>query len=54
VNDFAKGGDIDLYIEPSIQNPALLIAAKLQFMAELHKKLGEQKIDVVLHRDNTA
>jgi hypothetical protein len=30
----------------------MLIAAKLQFMAELHKKLGEQKIDVVLHRDN--
>ena len=52
VNDLAKGGDIDLYIEPSIQNAAMLIAAKLQFMAELHKKLGEQKIDVILHRDN--
>lgn len=50
VNDQAKGGDIDLYIEPSIQNLADLVMAKLQFLRDLHKKMGEQKIDVVLRR----
>ena len=45
-----KGGDIDLYIEPEIQDPAELIDAKLYFLLELHKKLGEQKIDVVIRR----
>ncbi|NOT13098.1 MAG: nucleotidyltransferase domain-containing protein [Methylococcaceae bacterium] len=53
VNDQAKGGDIDLYIEPQIQNPAELIAAKLQFLRDLHKRIGEQKVDVVLHRPNS-
>jgi predicted nucleotidyltransferase len=48
VDDQAKGGDIDLYIEPQIQNAADLIAAKLQLLRDLHKKIGEQKIDVVL------
>ena len=50
VNDHAKGGDIDLYIESPIRIPADLILAKLQFLRGLHKKLGEQKIDVVLRR----
>ncbi|MGZ8189997.1 MAG: nucleotidyltransferase domain-containing protein [Methylococcaceae bacterium] len=50
VNDETKGGDIDLYIEPQTQNASDLITAKLQFLRDLHKKLGEQKIDVVLHR----
>ena len=50
VNDDAKGGDIDLYIESPIRIPADLILAKLQFLRGLHKKLGEQKIDVVLRR----
>ena len=49
VNDLAKGGDIDLYIEPQTQKPADLITAKLQFLRDLHKKIGQQKIDVVLH-----
>ncbi len=50
VNDLAKGGDIDLYIEPQMQKPADLITAKLHFLRDLHKKIGQQKIDVVLHR----
>ena len=52
VQDHARGGDIDLYIEATLQNAADLIAAKLQFLRELHKVLGEQKIDVVLRRSN--
>ena len=54
VDDQAKGGDIDLYIEPQNQKPADLITAKLQFLRDLHKKIGEQKIDVVLHRADSA
>jgi hypothetical protein len=30
-----------------------LVFAKLQFLRDLHKKIGEQKIDVVLHRPNS-
>jgi hypothetical protein len=48
VDDNRRGGDIDLYIEPEIQNPATLVDAKLCFLMELHRRFGEQKIDVVI------
>lgn len=50
VDGQSKGGDIDLYIEPEIDDPAELADAKLHFLLELHKKLGQQKIDVVIRR----
>jgi predicted nucleotidyltransferase len=50
VDEQSKGGDIDLYIEPEIQDPAELVDVKLHFLLELHKKLGQQKIDVVIRR----
>jgi len=50
VNDNARGGDIDLYIEPPIEDVDALVEAKLRFMMEMHKKMGEQKIDVVIRR----
>jgi len=50
VDDHKKGGDIDLYIESTIQDVALLVDAKLDFLRALHRLLGEQKIDVVLNR----
>lgn len=50
VDDTARGGDIDLYIEPAAGNAEELIHAKLRFLAALHKKMGEQKIDVVIRR----
>jgi len=53
VDDHAKGGDIDLYIEPQTQKSSDLITAKLHFLRDLHKKLGEQKIDVVLRRTDS-
>lgn len=52
VDDQAKGGDIDLYIESQIHHAEELMTAKLYFLRELHKKLGEQKIDVVLQGSN--
>ncbi|MEY3288821.1 MAG: hypothetical protein RLZZ419_1063 [Pseudomonadota bacterium] len=35
VDDHAKDGEIDLYIEPHTQKPADLITAKLQFLRDL-------------------
>ena len=48
VDDEKKGGDIDLYIEPAMQQPEQLVEAKLRCLAALHRQLGEQKIDLVL------
>jgi predicted nucleotidyltransferase len=50
VDDTAKGGDIDIYIEPDIQSPDQIIEARLNALVELHRALGEQKIDLVIHR----
>lgn len=50
VDEQSKGGDIDLYIEPEIQDPAELVDAKLHFLFDLHKKLGQRKIDVIIRR----
>ena len=52
LDDESKGGDIDLYIESQLQNAEDLRMSKLQFLHELHKKIGEQKIDVALYRAN--
>jgi len=50
VDDTARGGDIDLYIEAATDNADEIVESKLQFLVTLHKKLGEQKIDVVIRR----
>ena len=54
VNDSQRGGDIDLYIEPEIQDPVELVDAKMNFLVEMHRVLGDQKIDVVLHRHQSS
>jgi len=50
VDDRARGGDIDLYVEPEIQDPDQLADAKLNALLELHRSLGDQKIDIVIRR----
>lgn len=47
IDDDKKGGDIDLYIETqqTIDNRA---SSAAQFSARLQRKLGDQKIDVLL------
>ena len=50
VDDAARGGDIDLYIEAATDNADEVIEAKLGFLVALYKKLGEQKIDVMIRR----
>ncbi|PCI70032.1 MAG: DNA polymerase III subunit beta [Piscirickettsiaceae bacterium] len=51
VDDNARGGDIDLYIEPEIRDVDDIVAAKLDTLLELHQLLGEQKIDLVINRN---
>ena len=43
-----RGGDIDLYIETQMQDPQAIVDAKYRFLRELQKKIGLQKIDVVI------
>lgn len=51
VDDHKKGGDIDLYIET--EDSDNLSEKKIQFLLLLESLIGEQKIDVVFHRDST-
>lgn len=49
VNDAAKGGDIDLLVLSTRIN----LMAKLDILAQLHRKLGERKIDIAVYPDTT-
>ncbi len=46
-DDNKKGGDIDLYIETDIKER--MYELKLKMLAALHKKMGKQKIDIVIN-----
>jgi len=48
VDDAKQGGDIDLYISTPYKNS--LVKRKIDFLVKLKRKIGEQKIDVVLDR----
>ncbi|WP_295390388.1 nucleotidyltransferase domain-containing protein [uncultured Thiodictyon sp.] len=47
LNDAARGGDIDLFI-PGDWPPQEAVPRRLRLCAELHRCLGDQKIDVVV------
>lgn len=47
-NPSARGGDIDLYIETSLDEDTA-INQKIYFVTELYYKIGDQKIDIVLN-----
>jgi predicted nucleotidyltransferase len=49
VDDAQKGGDIDLYLKPEDQTNRF--DKKIRFLAQLHLSLGDQKIDVIVYRD---
>jgi len=49
-DDNARGGDIDLYIEPELRAADDIVEARLNALVELHLVLGEQKIDLVINR----
>jgi predicted nucleotidyltransferase len=49
VDDDAKGGDIDLYVE--LEGSASdALERQMQLYAALHRALGLQRIDLVVHR----
>jgi predicted nucleotidyltransferase len=45
-DDSKRGGDIDLFISNKNEN-LLTLNAKIHFLVELKKRIGDQKIDVV-------
>lgn len=49
-NDNARGGDLDLLV----LSETIRISERLDILAELHRKLGEQKIDLVVYPDLTS
>lgn len=49
VDDTVRGGDIDIYLEPEIQAPEAIVDARLE-LVELKQRLGDQRIDRVIHR----
>ena len=51
-DEMARGGDLDLYIETE-GLPADTLRKELQFDAALQRRLGEQRIDIVVHRQGT-
>jgi predicted nucleotidyltransferase len=46
-DDKKMGGDIDLYIETDKKKD--LLEKKIKMLVQLHKNLGEQKIDIILN-----
>jgi len=52
LNDADRGGDIDLFI-PGDWSPREAVPRRLRFCAELHRRLGDQKIDVVVENKAT-
>jgi len=52
VDDFKKGGDIDLFIKTDNENQ-MTIDLKIQFLVELKSLIGDQKIDVVIDNEVT-
>ena len=51
VYDDVKGGDIDLYIQPS--DKSNLWQKKIAFLVQLKSTIGDQKIDVIISRDTS-
>ncbi len=50
LDDKAKGGDIDLFIRGCEKEK--IKEKKIKFLVELKKQIGDQKIDVVIAKDD--
>lgn len=49
VDNHQKGGDIDLYIETQYDDFMTIAERKIQFIVDLKKEMGDQKIDVIVN-----
>jgi len=47
-DDSKRGGDIDLLIQTNLVDINALMRAEISLLTKLQRKLGEQKIDVLL------
>ena len=47
-DEHRKGGDIDLLIESPLTDPAEIAKAHTRFLSQIYKRLGEQKVDVLI------
>jgi len=47
VNDLSRGGDIDLFVELPCQIDDIL-RKKLSILSRIQRKIGEQKIDLII------
>ena len=52
VDDAKKGGDIDLYIQTEDQQNLLI--KKIDFLAKLKERIGDQKIDLIISKDTSS
>jgi predicted nucleotidyltransferase len=48
IDDSKRGGDIDLYVESSLPDAPAAVRAETDFWAELQRRLGERRIDVLV------
>ena len=48
VDDHARGGDIDLYVDSRLDNADAAVAAEVALWSELQRRLGEQRIDILV------
>ena len=53
VDPTKRGGDIDLYIETTIVDAKELVQTKMAYLLDLDLAIGEQKIDLVIRRQDT-
>ena len=49
VDDSARGADIDLFVEADMPDESLFLS-KMHALEDLHRALGERKIDIVISR----
>jgi uncharacterized protein len=52
VDDNKRGGDIDLFVKNNDKN-RLTVEAKINFLVDLKRIIGDQKIDLVFDNANT-
>jgi len=50
VDDNKRGGDIDLYMQTTESDTKKLVQSRIRFLTDLDSRLGEQKIDLVIHQ----
>ena len=48
IDDAARGGDIDLYIETELP-PEKALECEMRLYARLQRRLGERQIDILTH-----